>query len=93
MTQFTYVIYCILLSLDIQGKKYKAKTQRKRYFESSLSSIVDPDGIPALVKSCAAIIERDGLESEGVYRVSGKKEDIMAIQEKYDQGSTLLHNM
>lgn len=64
----------------------KRKSQRKRYFESSLSSVIEEDGVPKLVKACASFIEKEGLTTEGIYRVSGKKEDIMVFQEKYDQG-------
>ena len=59
---------------------------RKRYFESPLESIVDQDGIPVFVKVCVSIVEKTGLDSEGLYRVSGKREDIMLLQEKFDQG-------
>ena len=64
----------------------KSKAQRKRYFGSPLLSVVEEDGVPKLVKACAAFIEKEGLTAEGIYRVSGKKEDIMIFQEKYDQG-------
>ena len=48
--------------------------------------MVESDGVPLLVKKCVQIIEERGLKTEGVYRVSGKKEDIMSLQEKYDEG-------
>ena len=49
--------------------------------------MVESDGVPLLVKKCVQIIEEKGLKAEGVYRVSGKKEDIMALQDKYDEGN------
>jgi len=36
------------------------------------------DGVPVFVKMCAKIIEDKALKSEGIYRVSGKKEDCLA---------------
>lgn len=72
-----------------KGKKVKSKAQRKRYFESPLSSVVEEDGVPKLVKACAEFIEKEGLTAEGIYRVSGKKEDIMIFQEKYDQDPSI----
>ena len=48
--------------------------------------MVESDGVPLLVKKCVHIIEENGLKTEGIYRVSGKKEDIMALQDKYDEG-------
>ena len=62
------------------------KEERSRYFGSPLDLVVESDGVPLLVKKCVQIIEERGLKTEGVYRVSGKKEDIMSLQEKYDQG-------
>ena len=71
-----------------QGKKIK-QSARKRYFESYLSSVVEEDGIPAFIKTCVAIVEREGLDSVGLYRVSGQREDILKIQETYDQGMSV----
>lgn len=48
---------------------------------------MESDGVPLLVKKCVQIIEEKGLKAEGVYRVSRKKEDIIALQEKYDEGN------
>ena len=63
------------------------KITRKRYFKSSLSAVAEEDGIPAFVKICVKIVEEQGIRSEGVYRLSGKQEDIMNLQEQYDQGN------
>ena len=62
------------------------KEERSRYFGSPLDSVVESDGVPLLVKKCVQIIEEKGLTTEGIYRVSGKKEDIMSLQDKYDEG-------
>ena len=53
--------------------------------------MVESDGVPMFVKKCVQIIEEKGLKTEGVYRVSGKKDDVMALQEKYDEGTCNLH--
>ena len=42
--------------------------------------------MPVFVKKCTQIIEEKGLKMEGIYRVSGKKEDCLTLQEKFDQG-------
>ena len=47
---------------------------------------MEEDGVPLFVKKCVQVIEERGLKAEGIYRVSGKKEDCLALQEKYDEG-------
>ena len=42
--------------------------------------------MPLFIKQCAKIIEASGLKIEGIYRVSGKKDDCLALQDQYDQG-------
>ena len=42
--------------------------------------------MPALIKACVEIVERDGLDSVGLYRISGKREDILKVQDMYDHG-------
>lgn len=45
--------------------------------------------MPDFVRKCVDFIESDGgkgISTVGLYRVSGKKDDILALQEKYDQG-------
>ena len=66
---------------------FSQKEERSRYFGSPLESVVESDGVPLLVKKCVQLIEEHGLKSEGIYRVSGKKEDILSLQEKYDEGT------
>ena len=43
------------------------------------------DGVPLFVRKCVEMIEGRGMTTVGLYRVSGKKEDILALQDKYDQ--------
>ena len=52
---------------------------------------MEEDGVPQFVKKCVQLIEERGLKSEGIYRVSGKKEDCLTLQEKYDQGNSAIH--
>ena len=58
----------------------------QRYFGSPLEKVVEDDGVPLFIKQCAKIIEASGLKTEGIYRVSGKKDDCLALQDQYDQG-------
>ena len=54
--------------------------------------MVDEDGVPVFVRKCVHIIEEIGMNSEGIYRISGKKEHCLAFQEKFDQGEYRLQN-
>ena len=60
--------------------------ERHRYFGSPLEAVVDDDGVPIFVKKCVQIVEEKGLTLEGIYRVSGKKEDCLELQDKFDLG-------
>ena len=62
------------------------KGERTRYFGSPLDTVVESDGVPVFVKKCVQIIEERGLKAEGIYRVSGKKEDCLTLQERFDEG-------
>lgn len=48
--------------------------------------MVETDGVPSFVRKCVEQIEVKGIMIEGIYRVSGKREDCLTLQEKYDQG-------
>ena len=76
-TFFTHILYLYLLL---------QKGDRTRYFGSAIELVVEEDGVPLFVKKCVQVIEERGLKAEGIYRVSGKKEDCLALQEKYDEG-------
>ena len=64
------------------------KEERRRYFGEPLELVVDPvEGVPVFVKKCVAFLEGGkGLTAEGLYRVSGKKDDCLALQDLFDQG-------
>lgn len=38
------------------------------------------------MRKCVDIIENGGMKSVGIYRISGKKEDCLTLQEKFDNG-------
>ena len=42
--------------------------------------------MPRFIKQCIQIIEAQGLKIEGIYRVSGKKDVCLELQDQYDQG-------
>ncbi len=63
-----------------------AVNERSRYFGSPLAKVVESDGVPVFVHKCVQFIETNGIQMVGLYRVSGKKDDCLALQEKYDQG-------
>ena len=42
--------------------------------------------MPRFIKQCTTIIEEKGLKLEGIYRVSGKKDVCLALQDQYDMG-------
>ena len=47
---------------------------------------MEADGVPQFIKQCTQIIEEKGLKMEGIYRVSGKKDVCLELQDKYDMG-------
>lgn len=51
--------------------------------------MVGADGVPVFVRQCIELIEERGLLMEGIYRVSGKKEACLMLQDKFDQGQEL----
>lgn len=42
--------------------------------------------IPVYVEQCARIIEERGIKQLGIYRVSGKKDDVLELHAKFDEG-------
>lgn len=65
------------------------QAERSRYFGSPLAQVVGSDGVPEFLRKCVDFIESGGgkgMNTVGLYRVSGKKDDILALQDKYDQG-------
>ncbi|TTC14933.1 Rho GTPase-activating protein 5 [Bagarius yarrelli] len=56
------------------------------YFGVALQNLVSPDRpIPLFIEKCVDYIERTGLTTEGLYRVSGNKTDQDNIQKQFDQ--------
>lgn len=74
-------MYLSLSSSDHQEQ------EQQRYFGSPLEKVVEADGVPRFIKQCTQIIETDGLKIEGIYRVSGKKDACLDLQDQYDMGT------
>ena len=53
--------------------------------------VAKEDGIPVFVRQCVDAVERNGLDMEGIYRVSGKKDDCLLLQDKFDEGAVALN--
>ncbi|KAF3845506.1 hypothetical protein F7725_008669 [Dissostichus mawsoni] len=63
------------------------RTWESNYFGVPLQNLVTSDRpIPLFIDKCVDYIERTGLTTEGVYRVSGNKTDQDNIQKLFDQG-------
>ena len=45
--------------------------------------------IPVYVEQCARIIEEQGIRQLGIYRVSGKKDDVLELHAKFDEGEAV----
>lgn len=65
---------------------HQKPVERARYFGSPLANVVENDGVPVFIHKCVAMIEGTGIKMVGLYRVSGKKEDCLTLQDKFDQG-------
>ncbi|XP_077587154.1 rho GTPase-activating protein 5 [Stigmatopora nigra] len=62
------------------------RTWESKYFGVPLHNLVDPEHpIPHFIEKCVDYIERTGLTTEGLYRVSGNKTDQDNIQKQFDQ--------
>lgn len=60
-----------------------------KYFGLPLSEICsDNRPIPVYVEQCARLIEEKGIMQLGIYRVSGKKDDVLELQTKFDDGKS-----
>lgn len=64
------------------------KKERNRYFGAPLDAVAMQEGIPGFVQKCAAIIEED-LCTEGLYRISGGRDDVLYLQETFDGDTTV----
>ena len=59
----------------------------RKYFGRPLSEVCsDERPIPVFVEQCAQLIEENGIRQKGIYRVSGKKDDILDLHAKFDDG-------
>ncbi|KAK0148079.1 Rho GTPase-activating protein 5 [Merluccius polli] len=62
------------------------RTWDSNYFGVPLQSLVTPERpVPLFIEKCVGYIERIGLTTEGLYRVSGNKTDQDNIQKQFDQ--------
>ena len=58
-----------------------------KYFGLPLSEVCTNERpIPAYVEQCAQLIEDNGIRQLGIYRVSGKKDDVLDLHAKFDDG-------
>ncbi|XP_053331198.1 rho GTPase-activating protein 5 [Spea bombifrons] len=65
-------------------------TWDSNYFGKPLQDLVSADKpVPVFVKKCIDFIEETGLNTEGLYRVSGYKTDQDNIQKQFDQDNNL----
>lgn len=66
------------------------RTWESNYFGIPLQNLVTPDRpIPLFIDKCVDYIERTGLTTEGLYRVSGNKTDQDNIQKQFDQDHSI----
>uniref|UniRef100_A0A3Q2NPF9 Rho GTPase-activating protein 35 n=1 Tax=Fundulus heteroclitus TaxID=8078 RepID=A0A3Q2NPF9_FUNHE len=83
----------ILKSLRRTAKKTRSKPRpsipkpmESSYFGVPLASVVSPDRpIPLFIEKCVHFIEKTGLNTEGLYRVSGNKSEMEAMQKQFEQ--------
>ncbi|KAJ1107099.1 hypothetical protein NDU88_004495 [Pleurodeles waltl] len=60
------------------------------YFGVPLSSVVCPDRpIPVFIERCIEYIEKTGILTEGIYRVSGNRCEMESLQRQFDQDHSL----
>ncbi|XP_042165215.1 rho GTPase-activating protein 35-like [Oncorhynchus tshawytscha] len=83
----------ILKSLRRTAKKTRPKPRssipkplESSYFGVPLVNVVSPDRpIPLFIDKCVRFIETTGLNTEGLYRVSGNKCEMESMQRQFDQ--------
>uniref|UniRef100_A0A3Q0SBA7 Rho GTPase-activating protein 35 n=1 Tax=Amphilophus citrinellus TaxID=61819 RepID=A0A3Q0SBA7_AMPCI len=87
----------ILKSLRRTAKKSRPKARpaipkplESSYFGVPLASTVSPDRpIPLFIEKCVRFIETTGLNTEGLYRVSGNKSEMESMQRQFEQDHSL----
>lgn len=68
----------------------KQMLKSSTYFGKPLKDIIPPDSLcPIFFTSVLKYIESTGMQSEGLYRISGNKHDIEAVQTKFEQNINL----
>uniref|UniRef100_A0A8C3AG58 Rho GTPase-activating protein 35 n=1 Tax=Cyclopterus lumpus TaxID=8103 RepID=A0A8C3AG58_CYCLU len=83
----------ILKSLRRTAKKSRPKPRpaiqkppESSYFGVPLVNVVSPDRpIPLFIDKCVRFIETTGLNTEGLYRVSGNKSEMESMQRQFEQ--------
>ncbi|KAK5887926.1 hypothetical protein CesoFtcFv8_016482 [Champsocephalus esox] len=83
----------ILKSLRRTAKKTRTKPRpaipkppESTYFGVPLVNVVSPDRpIPLFIEKCVRYIETTGLNTEGLYRVSGNKSEMEGMQRQFEQ--------
>uniref|UniRef100_A0A3Q1G6X1 Rho GTPase-activating protein 35 n=1 Tax=Acanthochromis polyacanthus TaxID=80966 RepID=A0A3Q1G6X1_9TELE len=83
----------ILKSLRRTAKKTRPKPRpaipkplESNYFGVPLVNVVSPDRpIPLFIEKCVRFIETTGLNTEGLYRVSGNKSEMESMQRQFEQ--------
>ncbi|TNM85037.1 hypothetical protein fugu_009215 [Takifugu bimaculatus] len=83
----------ILKSLRRTAKKTRPKPRpaipkppESSYFGVPLVNVVSPDRpIPLFIEKCVRFIETTGLNTEGLYRVSGNKSEMESMQRQFEQ--------
>ena len=75
------------LLLRQKGQKDKAAPQKKSYFGSELTDITTEDNqLPVFVVRCVEVIDKDGLDVDRIYRLSGKQDEVVELHCKFDNG-------
>lgn len=47
--------------------------------------------IPPILEKCCATIEKYGLHSQGIYRISGMARKVGLLKERLDKGEGMMH--
>ncbi|KAG7483949.1 hypothetical protein MATL_G00043740 [Megalops atlanticus] len=67
-----------------------SKPMESNYFGVPLVNVVSPDRpIPLFIDKCIRYIEATGINTEGIYRVSGNKAEMESMQRQFDQDHSL----
>ena len=90
---YTYVGLSVHFTRNICALSFSPpqskQPERSRYFGSPLEKVADEGGVPVFVRKCVEFVEREGLTSEGIYRVPGKKENVLLLQDRFEEDQTL----